>query len=81
MVRIFNDKPEQVISFYREKNGDKVIPILNFSGRPVTVKLTSKHQAGAYQELFTNAAYELKGDDQITLGPWKYLVLHTARQK
>ncbi|WP_181304618.1 alpha-amylase family glycosyl hydrolase [Rufibacter sp. XAAS-G3-1] len=77
MVRIHNDKPEQVISFYREKNGDKVIPILNFSSQPVKVKLNSKLQAGRYKELFTGNSYQLKGEDVLTLAPWKYLVLHS----
>ncbi|GGK60763.1 alpha-amlyase [Rufibacter glacialis] len=77
MVRIYNDKPDQVISFYREKNGNKVIPIINFSNQRVKVKLNSKSQAGRYKELFTNDSYQLKGDDEITLGPWKYLVLHS----
>lgn len=75
MIRIFNDKPEQVISFSRTKNGNQVIPIINYSDKPVTVKLNSKYQKGMYKELFSNADYELKGDDMITLQPWKYLVL------
>ena len=75
MVRIFNDQPDHVISFSREKNGDKVIPVFNFNGQPVTVKLNAKHHAGTYTELFTGKKYELKGDDEISLGPWGYLVL------
>ncbi|WP_205501651.1 alpha-amylase family glycosyl hydrolase [Rufibacter psychrotolerans] len=79
MVRITNDKPQQVISFYREKNGDKVIPILNFSNQTVKVKLNTISQAGRYKELFTNDSYQLKGDDVVTLGPWKYLVLFSGQ--
>ncbi|HLA56452.1 MAG TPA: alpha-amylase family glycosyl hydrolase [Flavobacterium sp.] len=75
MIRIFNDKPEQVISFSREKNGDRVVPIINYSNTQVKVKLDSKYQAGTYRELFTNTEYVLKGNDEITLGAWKYLVL------
>jgi cyclomaltodextrinase len=75
MIRIFNDKPDQVISFSREKDGDRVIPIINFSKNPVTVKLNSKYQKGGYSELFSREKYELKGDDILTLGPWKYVVL------
>jgi glycosidase len=75
MVRIFNDKPNQVISFSREKGGDKVISIINFSDKPAEVTLKSKHHAGAYTELFSQTKYEWKGDDKVTLGPWKYLVL------
>lgn len=75
MIRIFNDKPEQVISFSRATDGDKVISIINYSKQPATVKLDSKYQKGSYKELFTDADYQLKGDDTFTLAPWKYLVL------
>jgi len=75
MIRIFNDKPEQVISFSRTKDNNQVIPIINYSDKPVTVTLNSKYQKGKYKELFSNTDYELKGDDVITLEPWKYLVL------
>ena len=75
MDRIFNDKPNQVISFAREKNGDKVIPIINISKDAVKVKLNSKYQKGVYTDWFTNTKFELKGDDMIDLKPWSYLVL------
>ncbi len=75
MIRIFNDKPNQVISFSREKNGHRVIPIINYSDKPVKVKLNSKYQSGIYSELFTKQRYTLKGGDEMNLGPWKYLVL------
>lgn len=75
MVRIFNDKPGQVISFSREKNGDKVIPVINFSDKAVTVKLKSEHQTGTYTELFTNATFMLGGDDEFKLPPGGYIVL------
>jgi 1,4-alpha-glucan branching enzyme len=75
MVRIFSDKLNQVVSFSRTKGTDKVITIINFSDKPADVTFQSKHHAGTYTELFSNAKYEWKGDDQLTLGPWKYLVL------
>jgi glycosidase len=75
MVRIYNDKMDKVISFSREKNTNRVISIINFSDQPVTVKLKSNHQAGSYTDLFTNNAYTLKGDDEVKLEAWGYLVL------
>lgn len=75
MIRIFNDKPEQVLSFSRSKNGDQVIPIINYSEKSVTVKLDSRYQKGTYKELFTNKDVTLQGNDVFTLEPWKYLVL------
>jgi cyclomaltodextrinase / maltogenic alpha-amylase / neopullulanase len=75
MVRIFNDKPGQVISFSREKNGDKVIPIFNFSDQPLIVKLNSKQDTGSYTDLFNGKTYVLEGGDEISLDKWGFLVL------
>ena len=75
MIRIYNDKMDKIISFSREKNGNMIIPVINFSDKPVTVKLNTKYQKGTYTEYFTNKAVELKGDDELTVGAWGYMVL------
>lgn len=75
MVRLYNDKMGQVISFSREKNGNTVIPVFNFSDKPVTVTLRSKYLAGSYTEYFSGKIIEWKGDDQVTLPAWGYMVL------
>ncbi len=76
MERITNNKMDEVISFSREKNGQKIITIINFSNIPlITVKLNSKHHTGIYKDLFTGAFHTLKGNDEIPLDAWGYLVL------
>lgn len=75
MVRVYNNKPDAVISFSREKNNNRIISIINFSDQPQTVILKIKHDAGDYKELFTGSAYTLKGDDEIKLERWGYIVL------
>lgn len=75
MVRIYNDKMEQIISFSREKNGDKVVPVINFSNQKVKVKLESKYHVGDYVELFSGKEYKLTGNETFELDPWGYLVL------
>ena len=74
MLRITNDKMDKVISFSREKNGNRVIPIINFSDQSVSVKLNSTYYTGTYTEYFTGKQYELKGDDIITVPARGYLV-------
>ena len=66
---------DKIISFSREKDNDKVIPILNFSNEEVTVKLDSKYEKGTYKDLLSGREYSLKGDDILTLQPWGYLIL------
>ncbi|WP_445452337.1 alpha-amylase family glycosyl hydrolase [Flavobacterium sp. 25HG05S-40] len=75
MVRIYSDKMEQVISFSRTKDNDKVIPIINYSDKSVTVKLNTGNQKGTYTELFSGEKITLKGDDVFEMKPWQYLVL------
>ena len=75
MVRIFSDQMNQVISFSRTKEKDQVIPIMNFSDKPVTVKLDTKYQKGNYTDYFSNAKVTLKGDDVFTLKAWEYKIL------
>lgn len=53
MVRIMNDKMDQVISFVREKNGDKVLSIINLSKDHIIVQLDTSFDQGIYTNLFT----------------------------
>ncbi|UMY65229.1 MULTISPECIES: alpha-amylase family glycosyl hydrolase [unclassified Flavobacterium] len=75
MIRIFNNKPDQVISFSRTSGNDQVISIINFSKLPAEVTLDSNYQKGSYKELFSGATVELKGDDVFSLPAWGYKVL------
>jgi cyclomaltodextrinase / maltogenic alpha-amylase / neopullulanase len=75
MIRVYNDKLDQVISFSREKNEDKVLVVLNFSDQPVNVKLESKYHQGKYKEWFTHKEIELIGNDKLDLDKWGYMVL------
>ena len=75
MIRVVNDHQDQVISFYREKNKDAVLPILNFSDKTIDVELDTKYYQGKYKELFTDKIFDLKEKTSLKLLPWSYLVL------
>ncbi len=76
MVRIYSDKMDKVISFYRKKNGDEVVSLINFSAETVSFHCDTRNFKGSYTELFSGKTYELKGSDTFTLLPWGYMVLH-----
>ena len=78
MIRVVNDHQDQVISFYREKNNDAVLPILNFSDKTVEVNLDTKYYKGTYKELFTGKIYQISDNTSLKLAPWSYLVLVKA---
>ncbi len=75
MIRIVNDKQDKVISFYREKNGDAVLPLFNFSDEEVTVTLDTKYFQGNYTDLFSKEKVSVKDKYTITLKPWGYKIL------
>jgi hypothetical protein len=66
---------DEVISFSREKNNNIVIPIINFTKKPVKVKLNTKYYKGTYKNWFTNKMITLNGEDTMDLAPWEYVVL------
>jgi cyclomaltodextrinase len=75
MLRISNDKLMQVISFVREKNGDKVIAVFNFSDNDTDVKLQLKSHTGEYVNLFTDEILKLEERENLSLKKWSYVVL------
>jgi len=75
MIKINNDKPNEIVSFSREKGDNLIIPIINFSNKSVKVQLNTKYYKGNYIDWFTGKSIELKGDDFFEMKPWEYIVL------
>ncbi|ACU08170.1 alpha-amylase, putative [Flavobacteriaceae bacterium 3519-10] len=79
MVRIMNDKMDQVISFVREKNGDKVLTFINLSKENVHVTFDTSYDAGTYTNLFTAKTERVPQKMTLTMQPWGYVVLHRSK--
>jgi len=76
MVRVYSNRMDQVISFFREKNGDKVLVVINFSSKPASVELDTRYFTGIYKELFSEKEYKTGVKLSLKLKPWEYLVLY-----
>lgn len=68
-----NDK--NVFAFQREKDGDKVVVILNLSDYPQDAKLKGDLHMGKYNNVFAQGTTILTEDMMMNLNPWDYLVL------
>lgn len=68
-----NENPK-VYAFKREKNGNKVIGIMNFSPETQQINLTDASVAGTYTDYFTGKEYQLEVGGSLELGPWEYLL-------
>jgi len=76
IVRLMNDKMDQVISFVREKNGHKVLVFINLSKESVVVQFDTSFDKGSYINLFSNTQQQVDGTLIIEMAPWDYVVLH-----
>jgi len=73
--KIKTDKEEDVYAFMREKNGDKVVVILNLSDRSQQVTLEGDAYIGDYMDVFNNRTTLLEKNMGMALNPWDYVVL------
>ncbi len=81
MVRIMNDRMDHVISFVREKNGDKVMTFINFSKESLIVQFDTSFDMGRYTHLFTGAYQGVSDTLILTMEPWEYVVLYHPEQE
>lgn len=79
MVRIMNDRMDQVISFVREKNGDKVLTFINFSKQSLIVQFDTSFDMGIYTNLFTEDQKKVSETLIMTMEPWEYVVLYQSK--
>ncbi|MEQ9232372.1 MAG: alpha-amylase family glycosyl hydrolase [Cyclobacteriaceae bacterium] len=70
-VRINSD--DWIYAFKREKEGNQVIGILNFSDKNQALNLTDTSVSGTYTDYFTKEKFTL-GSDPLVLSPWQYLI-------
>lgn len=74
LQRISSGKDEAVYAFMREKDGDKVVVILNLSSDSQEIKLDGSDYVGDYTNVFANGTTALTEDMMMNLKPWDYLV-------
>ncbi|MCB0703835.1 MAG: alpha-glucosidase C-terminal domain-containing protein [Saprospiraceae bacterium] len=75
LVKIPTGNDENVYAFSREKDGDKVVVIINLSAVDQEIKLQGSGYAGNYNNVFSNSSTELAEGMTLKMGSWDYLVL------
>lgn len=72
MVRVVNSAPTKVFSFTREKDGDKVFAVFNFSAQAQDVTFSDGPFAGKWRGWNGGAAVTMTPQSKMTLAPWTY---------
>ena len=75
LIRIGGESELQVFTFYREKEGNIVVSILNLSNSKQTITLDQSRIEGEYTDVFSGEKINLANGLEINLKPWEYLVL------
>lgn len=75
MVPVVNTAPKQVLSFVREKDGDKVLALFNLSASAQTIRFTDGPTPGRYRDFADGSGVTIGKDTALTLAPWSYRVL------
>jgi oligosaccharide 4-alpha-D-glucosyltransferase len=71
-VEIKHHEPESVAAFVREKEGNKVLVVINLSGQSKNVKLQLGEHAGVYRNVFSQSPENLKTRAPMFLDAWDY---------
>ncbi len=76
LEKIPTDKDNEVYAFTREKEGDRVLVVVNMTNRSQAVTLrTNDKVLGAYLSVFGASTVQVTKEMQLNLKPWEYLVL------
>ncbi|HWH17665.1 MAG TPA: alpha-amylase family glycosyl hydrolase [Allosphingosinicella sp.] len=79
MVGVVNSSPQKVFSFVRQKEGDKVLALFNFSPEPQTISFAGALPHGRYRDFEGNRVVIVDGASRMTLAPWSYRLLSSER--
>jgi len=75
LQRLSSSKDAAIYAFVREKNGNRVIVMLNLSAEQHEVELDTSGLEGAYADAFSQAEEEVTSTTKTTMKPWEYRVL------
>ena len=74
-VKLSTDQDKTVYAFTREKSGNRVVVVVNFSAQPSDFQLKADAVEGLYENIFGNSTLTLAQQTSLQLGPWEYMVL------
>lgn len=77
--KVKNGNDENIYSFTREKNGDKIFVIINLSSETQTAKFNDRTLTGSYNNVINNETVTLTGSDEFNLAPWSCKVLSNSK--
>ncbi len=78
LIRLATTADDQIFAFYREKEGDRVVVLLNLTDQPASFELSTAEASGSYTDLFRDIEVVLGDAESFNFSPWEYAVYHTG---
>jgi 1,4-alpha-glucan branching enzyme len=75
MIDVNQGKNDHVFACYREKDGDKIIAVLNLTNDNQQLTLNDDYLAGKYRDVFSDEEYYPGKGYSFDLKPWEYILL------
>lgn len=73
--RLQSDRDSLVYNFIREKDGDRVVALFNFSPEAQTFTVTAPQLAGAFRDVFSGDRVTFSEQETFSLKGWGYRVV------
>jgi len=81
IIPVSTDNPGQILSFAREKDGNRVLVFFNLSDEPADFQITDGPAAGAWVDALTGDRDTIRLGATRTYGPWQGRVLVSNQNK
>lgn len=75
MVKINTDKDKNIFAFYREKEENRVVVLLNLSKKNMAIKSLPENINGEYTDYFGGSKIALPLTDSLRFGAWDFKIL------
>lgn len=75
IIPVSTDNPGQILSFAREKGGNRVLVLFNLSSIAASFSVTDGPAEGTWSDAFTGADQDINFGVETTLAPWQGKIL------
>lgn len=75
MVKVENNVPTKVFSFVRERQGNKILALFNFSAVSQTLRFTDSLPHGSYVDFDDGKRVKASSAATMTMAPWSFRLL------
>ena len=79
LIDITTNKPDEILSFSREKDGDKILAVFNLSNEAIEFEFSQSVDTSGLGDLFKNDSQVKLSSTPVSMEPWEYIILTSKK--